>query len=101
MPMPEAIAIAAMVLVTYVMRLGGVVGMAAVRRTPRIERFVSDLGSSVVVAVLAAAVSTGTPRTVLAVLVSAAVMLTTRRPLPAMLAGVAAAAMAARLTTLS
>lgn len=94
----EALTVAVMALVTYLTRIGGVVGMSVVASTARIRAFVTHTGSSVIIAILVVGLINGTPRTALAVAVAGGVMAATGRALVAMIAGVSAAAVAARLT---
>lgn len=96
----DILAIGLMVLVTYGTRVGGVLSMASLTWTPRMKAFLTHLGSSVIVAVLVVAIANGTPRDALAALAAAGIMALTGRALPAMIAGVGAAALAAQSTVL-
>lgn len=85
--------IAAMALVTYATRAGGIWFMAFMPVTPRVEAFLRYLAGSVLVALLVPAVVRGGSVAYIAVGVSVAAMLVTRRTLLSMAAGVVAAAL--------
>lgn len=85
--------IAAMALVTYATRAGGIWFMGFMPVTPRVEAFLRYLAGSVLVALLVPAVVRGGSVAYIAVGVSVAAMLVTRRTLLSMAAGVVAAAL--------
>lgn len=85
--------IAAMTLVTYATRAGGIWFMAFMPVTARVEAFLRYLAGSVLVALLVPAVVRGGNVAYIAVGVSVAAMLVTRRTLLSMAAGVVAAAL--------
>lgn len=82
-----------MALVTLVTRVGGLVIMSRVPIGPRVERFINGMAGSVLVAVLVPNAVQGDWGARLALLMSLAVMLVLRRPLVAITAGVATAAL--------
>ncbi|MEK8026573.1 AzlD family protein [Pseudaquabacterium rugosum] len=84
--------IAAMALVTLATRWGGVWLMRWVPFGPRVRRFIAAMSGSVLVAVLAPVALRGDAAARLALLTTAAVLLISRRPLPAIAAGIAMAA---------
>lgn len=85
--------IAAMALVTYATRAGGIWVMGFMPVTAQVEAFLRYLAGSVLVALLVPAVVRGGNVAYIAVGVSVAAMLVTRRTLPSMAAGVVAAAL--------
>lgn len=81
-----------MALVTLVTRWGGVFVMSFVPINYRVQQLISAMSGSVLVAVLAPMAVTGDNGARLALLSTAVVMLVVKKPLPAIAAGVAAAA---------
>ncbi|MDX1458680.1 MAG: AzlD domain-containing protein [Marinobacter sp.] len=86
--------IAIMTAVTLVTRYGGVFLMSFVRISPRIESFINAMASSVLIAIIVPLAYEGDLGARLALLTTAILMLATRKPLPAIAAGIAAAAAA-------
>ena len=84
--------------VTLATRLAGPWLMTGVRASPKVERFLEALSSSVLAALVATAVARGGAREALAVAAAAALALLGRGPATAMLAGMAAAALHMALT---
>ncbi|WP_165856895.1 AzlD family protein [Marinobacter sp. JSM 1782161] len=84
--------IAVMALVTLATRWGGPFLMSYVRINPRIESFINTMASSVLIAILTPMAITGDLGARLALGTTAAMMLILHKPLPAIAAGVAAAA---------
>lgn len=82
-----------MALVTVATRWGGVYVMAFVQIGPRVEQFIPAMSSSVLVALLAPMAYQGDNAARLALLITAGAMLIIRKPLPAIAAGVVAAAL--------
>ncbi|NER61373.1 AzlD domain-containing protein [Pseudomonas sp. MAFF212428] len=82
-----------MALVTLVTRLGGLFVMSFVPINYRVQQLISAMSGSVLVAVLAPLAVTGDNGARLALLATAVVMLVVKKPLPAITAGVAAAAL--------
>ena len=82
-----------MALVTVATRWGGVYVMAFVQIGPRVEQFIAAMSSSVLVALLAPMAYQGDNAARLALLITACAMLIIRKPLPAIAAGVVAAAL--------
>ncbi|MBP5857223.1 AzlD domain-containing protein [Marivibrio halodurans] len=78
--------------VTLASRLCGPFIMRAVPITGWVERFLDGVAVSVIAALVAAGLAQRGPREVAAVAVSAVVMLVTRSPVAAMVAGLAVAA---------
>ena len=96
LPLSPAGALAAifiMALVTYLTRAGGVLVMAWVPIGPRMERFINAMGGSVMVAVITPLAVNGDAAARLALLATLGVMLATRKPLPAIGAGILTAAL--------
>jgi uncharacterized membrane protein len=91
-PLETIAAILAMGLVTYATRIGGILLMTRIPLLPRIEQFLRYLSGSVLVAVVVPPVIQTGPAAWLAVAVSLATMLKTRRALLALVLGMAAAA---------
>lgn len=87
------IAIAGMALITYGTRAGGLAIMARVAIGPRVERFLSALSGSVLVALAVPASLEGGAALQLAVAAALATMMLTKRSFPALLAAMAAAAL--------
>jgi uncharacterized membrane protein len=85
--------IAAMTLVTYATRAGGIWFMAFMPMTSRVEAFLRYLAGSVLVALLVPAVVRGGNAAFVAVGVSVAALLVTRKSLLSMAIGVVAAAL--------
>lgn len=83
--------IAIMTLVTLVTRFGGVFLMSFVTINPRIESFINTMASSVLIAIIVPMAFSGDAGSVAALVVTAVIMLATRKPLPAIAAGIAAA----------
>ncbi|MBS3805543.1 MAG: AzlD domain-containing protein [Oleiphilaceae bacterium] len=85
--------IAIMTLVTLVTRFGGVFLMSFVTINPRVEGFINAMASSVLIAILAPLAFDGDVGARLALGTTAMIMLATRKPLPAIAAGILAAAL--------
>ncbi|WP_243373189.1 AzlD family protein [Microvirga solisilvae] len=86
-PWGAALAIAAMTLVTFLCRIGGVVLMSHVRITPRVERGLRALPGSIILAtILPVALDNGWPA-IVALGAAIAVMATTRIDLLGLAAG--------------
>lgn len=85
--------IAAMTLVTYATRAGGIWFMGFMPMTSRVEAFLRYLAGSVLVALLMPAVVRGGNAAFVAVGVSVAALLVTRKSLLSMAIGVVAAAL--------
>lgn len=83
--------IAIMTVVTLATRFGGVFVMSFVRISPRIESFINTMASSVLIAIIVPMAFSGDAGAVAALTVTAVLMLTLRKPLPAIAAGIAAA----------
>ncbi|MFN2359621.1 MAG: AzlD family protein [Marinobacter sp.] len=83
--------IAVMTVVTIATRFGGVFLMSFVTINPRIESFINTMASSVLIAIIVPMAFSGDAGSVSALLVTAVIMLATRKPLPAIAAGIAAA----------
>jgi uncharacterized membrane protein len=81
-----------MAAVTLATRWGGVFVMSFVPINYRVQQFIGAMSGSVLVAVLAPLALTGDNGARLALLTTAIVMLTLRKPLPAIAAGVVVAA---------
>ena len=81
-----------MAVVTLITRLGGVFVMSFVPINYRVQQFISAMSGSVLVALLAPLALNGDNGARLALLTTAAVMLL-KKPLPAIAAGVIAAAL--------
>ncbi|MDX1756064.1 MAG: AzlD domain-containing protein [Marinobacter sp.] len=81
-----------MTAVTLITRYGGVVLMSFVRISPRVESFINAMASSVLIAIIVPLAYEGDLGARLALLITAVLMLLTRKPLPAIAAGIAAAA---------
>lgn len=87
------LAILGMAVATYITRAGGFWLMSHVSITPRLERFLRHLAGGVLIAIVVAAAMKGDGPLWLALGVVFVVMLTTRKAMLAMAAGVAAAAL--------
>lgn len=85
--------IAIMGLVTVVTRFGGPFLMSFVTINPRIESFINAMASSVLIAILTPMAVEGDAGARLALATTAAIMLVTRKPLPAIGGGILAAAL--------
>lgn len=83
--------IAVITLVTVATRFGGVFLMSFVRINPRIEGFINTMASSVLIAIIVPMAFSGDAGSLAALVVTAVIMLATRKPLPAIAAGIAAA----------
>ncbi|WP_166268912.1 AzlD family protein [Marinobacter caseinilyticus] len=84
--------IAVMALVTLVTRVGGVFLMSFVTINPRVEGFINAMASSVLIAILTPMAFDGDWGARVALGTTAALMLAFRKPLPAITAGILAAA---------
>lgn len=82
-----------MMLVTLVTRFGGVFVMSYVRISPRIESFINTMASSVLIAIIVPMAFAGDAGALAALSVTAVVMLMLKKPLPAIAAGILAAAL--------
>lgn len=91
-PLETALAILAIGLVTYATRIGGILVMARIPVSPRIEAFLRYLSGSVLVALVVPPVVHTGPAAWLGVAVSLAAMLKTRHALFSLVLGMAAAA---------
>ncbi|OEY67868.1 AzlD family protein [Marinobacter sp. X15-166B] len=80
--------IAIMALVTLATRFGGVFLMSFVRISPRVEGFINAMASTVLIAIVVPLAFDGDLAARMALLVTAGVMLTTQKPLPAIASGV-------------
>ena len=87
------LAILLMALVTYLTRAGGVFVMSRVPISPRVERFINAMAGSVLVAVITPMAVQGDWGARLALVATLGVMLTTRKALAAISAGVVTAAL--------
>lgn len=81
-----------MTLVTLATRFGGVFIMSFVRINPRIESFINTMASSVLIAIIVPMAFEGDAGALAALSVTAIAMLALKKPLPAIAAGVFAAA---------
>jgi len=91
-PIETVLAILAIGLVTFATRIGGILIMARIPLSPRIEAFLRYLSGSVLVAVVVPPVIATGPAAWLAVAVSLGAMLKTRHALLSLVLGMAAAA---------
>lgn len=82
-----------MTLVTLVTRLGGVFAMSFVRISPRVESFINTMASSVLIAIVVPMAFAGDAGALAALSVTTVVMLALKKPLPAISAGILAAAL--------
>ncbi|PLC50583.1 branched-chain amino acid transporter [Pollutimonas subterranea] len=82
-----------MAIVTLATRWGGIFVMSFVPVGRRVQQFISAMSGSVLVALLAPLAIEGDNGARLALLVTAATMLLLKRPLPAIAAGILAAAL--------
>ncbi|MFO7529167.1 MAG: AzlD domain-containing protein [Marinobacter sp.] len=85
--------IAIMTVVTLVTRFGGVFAMSFVRISPRIESFINTMASSVLIAIIVPMAFSGDAGAIAALSVTAVTMLLLHKPLPAIAAGIASAAL--------
>ncbi len=83
--------IAIMTIVTMVTRFGGVFLMSFVTINPRIESFINTMASSVLIAIIVPMAFSGDAGSLAALVVTAVIMLATKKPLPAIGAGIVAA----------
>lgn len=84
--------IAIMTVVTLITRFGGIFLMSFVTINPRVEGFINAMASSVLIAILTPLAVEGDIGARLALGTTAALMLAFRKPLPAIAAGILAAA---------
>ena len=91
-PLEATLAILAMGLVTYGTRIGGILLMARVTFSPRVEAFLRYLSGSVLVAVVVPPVIQTGPTAWLAVTAALVTMLTSRHTLLSLIVGMATAA---------
>lgn len=82
-----------MTLVTLATRFGGVFAMSFVRISPRIESFINTMASSVLIAIIVPMAVAGDAGALAALVATAIVMLALKKPLPAIAAGILAAAL--------
>lgn len=82
-----------MTLVTLATRFGGVFIMSYVRISPRIESFINAMASSVLIAIVVPMAFAGDAGALAALSVTAIAILTIKKPLPAITAGILAAAL--------
>lgn len=87
------LAIVLMALVTYLTRAGGVFVMSRVPIGPKVERFINAMAGSVLVAVVTPMAVNGDWGARMALVATLVVMLLVRKPLPAIGAGILAAAL--------
>lgn len=85
--------VAVMALVTLATRWGGVFVMSLVPIGPRVRRFIAAMSGSVLVAVLAPMAVQGDNGARAALVTTVLVMLVLKKPLPAIAAGIVAAAL--------
>ncbi len=91
-PSETILAVLAIGLVTYATRIGGILIMARLPVSPRIEAFLRYLSGSVLVALVVPPVIHGGPAAWLAVAVALAAMVKTRHALLSLVLGMATAA---------
>ncbi|MCG8517902.1 MULTISPECIES: AzlD family protein [Marinobacter] len=87
------VVIAIMSLVTLATRWGGVYLMSYVRISPRIESFINTMASSVLIAIIVPMAFEGDLGARLALFTTAVIVVVLKKPLPAIAAGVAMAAL--------
>ena len=87
------IIIAVMAVVTLATRFGGVFVMSFVRINPRIESFINTMASSVLIAIIVPMAFSGDAGALAALVTTTVIMLASRRVLPAIGGGIAAAAL--------
>lgn len=92
-PATALLGIAIMVVVTYLTRIGGVLIMTRVPIGPRVERFIQAMSGSVLIAVIVPMAAEGDWGARLALVATLIAMLITRKPLIAIAAGIATAAL--------
>lgn len=92
-PTTALVAILIMVVVTYLTRIGGVLIMTRVPIGPRVERFIQAMSGSVLIAVIVPMAAEGDWGARLALVATLIATLTTRKPLIAIAAGIATAAL--------
>lgn len=92
-PATALLAIIVMALVTYITRAGGVMVMSRVPIGPKVERFINAMAGSVLVAVILPLAVQGDWGARFALVATLIVMLTTHKPLIAITAGMATAAL--------
>ncbi|XKH60897.1 AzlD domain-containing protein [Halomonas sediminis] len=92
-PAGALVAIIIMAGVTYLARIGGVMVMAHVPIGPKVERFINAMAGSVLVAVIVPMAAQGDWAARMALVATLGVMLATRKPLAAITAGIATAAL--------
>lgn len=83
--------IAIITAVTVITRFGGVYLMSFVTISPRVESFINTMASSVLIAIITPMAFSGDAGSVAALAVTAVIMLITKKPLPAIAGGIAAA----------
>jgi uncharacterized membrane protein len=81
-----------MTLVTLITRFGGVFVMSFVRINPRVESFINTMASSVLIAIIVPMAVEGDLGALAALVATGLTMLALRKPLPAISAGLIAAA---------
>ena len=81
-----------MLVVTLATRFGGVFVMSFVRISPRIESFINTMASSVLIAIIVPMAFDGDAGAIAALTVTTIAMLVLKKPLPAIAAGIFAAA---------
>lgn len=81
-----------MAVVTLIARFGGVLVMSFIPISPRVESFINAMSGSVLVAILVPIAVEGDVGARMALLATAAVMLALKKPMPAIAAGIVAAA---------
>jgi Predicted membrane protein len=86
------IVIAIMAFVTLVTRWAGVFIMAFIPLSPRVTRFIQAMSGSVLIAIIAPMAFSGDAGARVALLITAALMLLTKKPLLAIACGVVSAA---------
>lgn len=87
------IIVSIMAIVTLATRWGGIFVMSFVPIGPRVQQFIGAMSGSVLVALLAPLAVQGDGGARLALLVTGATMLLLKKPLPAIAAGIVAAAL--------
>lgn len=92
-PATALLAILVMAIVTYITRAGGVMVMSRVPIGPMVERFINAMAGSVLVAVILPLAVQGDWGARFALVATLVVMLTTHKPLIAITAGMATAAL--------
>lgn len=87
------VAIILMALVTYLTRAGGMLVMSRIPISPNVERFINAMAGSVLVAIIVPLAAQGDWGARFALLATLIVMLTVRKPLIAIAAGMGTAAL--------